>query len=71
MAIATSACFYPGQNGKAEHILNAGDIPVIQVDRGGQVTYHGPVQLVAYVLIDLKRREMGVRTLVTLIETSY
>lgn len=60
--------FTQGQNGKAEHILNAGDIPIIQVDRGGQVTYHGPGQLVAYILIDIKRRQMGVRTLVNLIE---
>lgn len=59
-----------GQNGKAEHILNPGDIPVIQVDRGGQVTYHGPGQLVAYILVDLKRRQLGVRTLVTAIENA-
>jgi lipoyl(octanoyl) transferase len=59
-----------GQNGKPEHILNPGDIPVIQADRGGQVTYHGPGQLVAYVLIDLDRRQLGVRTLVTHIENA-
>lgn len=57
-----------GQAGKAEHILAAGDIPVIQVDRGGQVTYHGPGQLVIYLLIDLTRLKFGVRTLVDVIE---
>ena len=60
--------FTQGQAGKAEHILAPGDIPVIQVDRGGQVTYHGPGQWVVYLLIDLKRRSLGVRALVTLIE---
>lgn len=60
--------FTQGQAGKAEHILFPGDIPVVQVDRGGQVTYHGPGQLVAYVLLDIKRRNMGVRQLVTLLE---
>lgn len=62
--------FTQGQAGKAEHVLAPGDIPVIQVDRGGQVTYHGPGQCVIYLLIDLKRRKMGVRDLVTLIEVS-
>lgn len=57
-----------GQAGKAEHILAPGDIPVIQVDRGGQVTYHGPGQLVVYLLLDLNRRKMGVRALVDAIE---
>ena len=60
--------FTQGQAGKAEHILNPGAIPVVQVDRGGQVTYHGPGQLVAYLLIDVKRRKLGVRGLVDLIE---
>ena len=60
--------FTQGQAGRAEHILDAGDIPVVQVDRGGQVTYHGPGQLVAYLLIDLRRRRLGVRQLVTIIE---
>ena len=60
--------FTQGQAGRAEHILAPGDIPVIQVDRGGQVTYHGPGQIVAYPLIDISRLEMGVRTLVTGIE---
>lgn len=59
-----------GQAGKAEHILDAGDIPVVQVDRGGQVTYHGPGQLVAYLLIDIKRLKLGVRELVSLMEDS-
>lgn len=59
-----------GQAGKAEHILAPGDIPVIQVDRGGQVTYHGPGQLVVYLLIDLTRHKLGVRTLVDVIERS-
>src|SRR5690554_7775156 len=53
--------FTQGQAGKAEHILLPGDIPVIQVDRGGQVTYHGPGQLVIYLLIDLSRSKLGVR----------
>ena len=60
--------FTQGQAGRAEHILAPGDIPVIQVDRGGQVTYHGPGQIVAYPLIDLSRSALGVRTLVTGIE---
>ncbi|WP_409566866.1 lipoyl(octanoyl) transferase LipB [Rheinheimera sp. 4Y26] len=60
--------FTQGQAGKAEHLLMPGDIPVVQVDRGGQVTYHGPGQLVAYVLLNIKRRNIGVRALVTLIE---
>lgn len=60
--------FTQGQAGKAEHLLATGDIPVVPVDRGGQVTYHGPGQLVGYLLIDLKRRKMGVRELVTSIE---
>ncbi|MCL2893244.1 lipoyl(octanoyl) transferase LipB [Brenneria tiliae] len=60
--------FTQGQAGKAEHVLTPGDIPVIQSDRGGQVTYHGPGQQVMYVLVDLKRRKLGVRQLVTAIE---
>lgn len=60
--------FTQGQAGKAEHILNPGDIPVVQVDRGGQVTYHGPGQLVIYLLIDLSRAKLGVRALVDHIE---
>ncbi len=64
------AVFTQGQAGKAEHVLAAGDIPVIQVDRGGQVTYHGPGQWVLYLLLDLRRRHCGVRELVDLIEHS-
>ncbi len=60
--------FTQGQAGKAEHLLFPGDIPVVQSDRGGQVTYHGPGQLVAYPLLDLRRLKMGVRELVTNIE---
>lgn len=60
--------FTQGQTGKAEHLLNPGNIPIVQSDRGGQVTYHGPGQLVAYVLINLRRKKLGVRELVTHIE---
>lgn len=60
--------FTQGQAGKAEHLLAPGNIPVVQTDRGGQVTYHGPGQLVVYLLVDLKRRKLGVRQVVTLIE---
>lgn len=60
--------FTQGQAGKAEHVLAPGDIPVIQVDRGGQVTYHGPGQIVAYPLIDLRRRDIGVKDFVCRIE---
>lgn len=62
--------FTQGQAGKAEHVLAAGDIPVIQVERGGQVTYHGPGQLVGYLMLDLRRLGLGVRELVTLMEQS-
>ncbi|MDQ7015795.1 MAG: lipoyl(octanoyl) transferase LipB [Gammaproteobacteria bacterium] len=62
--------FTQGQAGKAEHLLNSGQIPVLQVDRGGQVTYHGPGQLMFYLLLDLRRRKLGVRQLVTLMEQS-
>ena len=60
--------FTLGQAGKPEHVLAAGDIPVIHVDRGGQVTYHGPGQIVAYPLFDLKRMKVGVREYVQRIE---
>lgn len=60
--------FTQGQAGKAEHVLAPGDIPVVPVDRGGQVTYHGPGQLVAYPLLDLRRLGIGVRELVNRIE---
>jgi lipoyl(octanoyl) transferase len=59
-----------GKNGKAEHVLNPADIPVINSDRGGQVTYHGPGQIVVYTLLDLNRLKIGVRQLVTVIEQS-
>ncbi|MGB1109229.1 MAG: lipoyl(octanoyl) transferase LipB [Gammaproteobacteria bacterium] len=62
--------FTQGRNGKPEHILNPGDIPVVPIDRGGQVTYHGPGQLVIYTLIDLGRRKLGIRALVTAIENA-
>ena len=57
-----------GLNGRSEHVLDSGDIPLLQVDRGGQVTYHGPGQLVIYCLLDLKRLGLGIRQLVTAIE---
>lgn len=60
--------FTLGQAGLAEHLLAPGDIPVIQVDRGGQVTYHGPGQLVGYLMIDIRRLGVGVRGLVDVIE---
>lgn len=60
--------FTQGQAGKSEHLLMPGDIPVVQSDRGGQVTYHGPGQQVMYVMVNLKRRKVGVRQLVTAIE---
>lgn len=60
--------FTQGQAGKPEHLLVPGNIPVIKTDRGGQVTYHGPGQLTAYPLLDLRRLKLGVRDLVTLIE---
>jgi lipoyl(octanoyl) transferase len=59
-----------GLNGKQEHLLNPGNIPVIQCDRGGQVTYHAPGQLIVYTLLDIKRLELGIRQLVTLLEQS-
>ena len=62
--------FTQGQAGKAEHVLAPGDIPVIKVERGGQVTYHGPGQLVAYLMLDLRRKNLGVRDLVTAMEQS-
>ncbi|WP_088329133.1 lipoyl(octanoyl) transferase LipB [Lacimicrobium sp. SS2-24] len=60
--------FTQGQAGKEEHLLAPGDIPVVKVDRGGQVTYHGPGQQMLYVLLNLKRRKIGVRDLVTALE---
>lgn len=64
------AVFTLGLNGKREHLLAPGDIPVVQIDRGGQVTYHGPGQLVVYPLIDLRRRSLGVRQLVVALENA-
>jgi lipoyl(octanoyl) transferase len=60
--------FTLGLNGSREHLLAPGDIPVVQVDRGGQVTYHGPGQLVVYPLLDLERSGLGVRALVCALE---
>jgi len=60
--------FTLGQAGRPEHVLAAGDIPVVRVDRGGQVTYHGPGQIVAYPLLDLRRLKLGVRDYVCRIE---
>lgn len=60
--------FTQGQAGKAEHILNAADIPVVEVDRGGKVTYHGPGQLMMYILLDIRRGKWGVRDLVSALE---
>jgi len=62
--------FTQGQAGKAEHVLAPGDIPIIQIDRGGQVTYHGPGQIVAYPLVDIRRMSVGVREFVRCIEQS-
>ncbi|WP_455207143.1 lipoyl(octanoyl) transferase LipB [Kaarinaea lacus] len=62
--------FTLGLNGKPEHIIDTHDIPVIQCDRGGQVTYHGPGQIVAYILMDLQRRHWGVKKLVNRLEQS-
>ena len=59
-----------GQAGKAEHILDAHSIPIVQTDRGGQVTYHGPGQLVIYTLVDIQRKNFNIRTLVSLLEKS-
>lgn len=62
--------FTMGLNGKEKHLLNTGLIPVIKIDRGGQVTYHGPGQLVVYTLIDLERLKIGVKEFVNIIETA-
>ncbi|NCF76972.1 MAG: lipoyl(octanoyl) transferase LipB [Proteobacteria bacterium] len=62
--------FTQGQAGKPEHVLAPGDIPVIQSDRGGQVTYHGPGQVTVYLLLDLRKKKIGVRDLVSGIESS-
>jgi lipoyl(octanoyl) transferase len=62
--------FTQGLNGKSEHLLDTGDIPVVQVDRGGQVTYHGPGQIVIYLLVNVRRKAVGVRAMVTAMEHS-
>ena len=62
--------FTVGRNGQPEHILETSHIPIINIDRGGQITYHGPGQLVIYLMLDIKRRHLGVRKLITLIEQS-
>ena len=62
--------FTQGLNGRPEHLLATGDIPVVGIDRGGQVTYHGPGQLVVYTMIDLRRRGIGVRELVVALENA-
>ncbi|WP_040664255.1 lipoyl(octanoyl) transferase LipB [Nitrococcus mobilis] len=62
--------FTLGVSGKREHILTPGAIPVLAVDRGGQVTYHGPGQVVAYTLVDLRRRDIGVRSIVSALENT-
>ncbi len=64
------ALYTQGLNGKAEHLLRASNIPLVAIDRGGQITYHGPGQLIIYLLFDLKRHGWGVRHLVTTIESS-
>jgi lipoyl(octanoyl) transferase len=64
------AVFTLGLNASREHVLSPGEIPVVQIDRGGQVTYHGPGQLVVYPLIDLRRRALGVRQLVVALENA-
>ncbi|MFK8067026.1 MAG: lipoyl(octanoyl) transferase LipB [Gammaproteobacteria bacterium] len=64
------AIFTQGQAGKEEHILDQGSIPVVQIDRGGQVTYHGPGQLICYVLLNLRRLDLTIKKLVSLLEQS-
>ncbi len=65
-----SPVFTQGQAGKKEHVLNSGSIPVIQTDRGGQVTYHGSGQLICYVLLNLRRLDLTIKKLVSLLEQS-
>ena len=60
--------FTQGRNGRAEHLLDTGEIPVVQTDRGGQVTFHGPGQLVVYTLLDIRRLQLGVQSLVRMLE---
>ena len=67
-ALEHPSVYTQGQAGKPEHLLHATDIPVIRIDRGGQITYHGPGQLVIYTLVDLRRRGYGIRELVQRME---
>lgn len=62
--------FTQGQAGKTEHLLVPGNIPVIHIDRGGQITYHGPGQIIMYLLLDIRRSNIGIRSLVSMIENS-
>ncbi|MEH6453777.1 MAG: lipoyl(octanoyl) transferase LipB [Psychromonas sp.] len=64
------AVFTQGNSGKAEHLLQRTDIPVVQSDRGGQITFHAPGQLIVYLLINIRRKSFNVRTLVSIIEDS-
>ncbi|MCK5819376.1 MAG: lipoyl(octanoyl) transferase LipB [Psychromonas sp.] len=64
------AVFTQGRSGKAEHLLRSTDIPVVKSDRGGQITYHGPGQIIVYLLINLRRQHVNVRALVSIIEQS-
>lgn len=68
--LAHRPVFTQGTNGRTEHVLAPGEIPVVQSDRGGQVTYHGPGQLMAYTMVDLRRLGLGVRGLVTALENA-
>ena len=70
MAAKSQARFTLGQAADRKNIIDAGNIPVIDIDRGGQVTYHGPGQLVAYILLDIRKRRMSVRDLVSALESS-
>lgn len=69
-AVEHPPVFTQGQAGRPEHVLNPGSIPIVQTDRGGQVTYHGPGQAVIYVLVDLRRLKIGIRQFVTLLENA-
>src|SRR5690625_588116 len=62
--------FTQGRNGRPEHVLSPGDIEIVPIDRGGQVTYHGPGQIVVYVMVNLKRLGLGIRSLVTALENA-
>lgn len=62
--------FTQGQNGQAEHVLHQNEIPIVKTDRGGQITYHGPGQLMVYVLVDVKRKKLTIRQLVSRLEQS-